>query len=153
MKEIRFFPRHVAEKMKPVENVGFISFYDKSEAPAILTGWQKVLRIRCHDKDEPVLGLEIFNPENAKSVCEFLDQNPDLEAIFVHCSLGQSRSGGMALALSEFYKVPCFKENSPVDTFSYKIYNKRIYSLTSQFLRGIEEESSQSAYEKIFGSS
>lgn len=153
--EVRFFPRTVAEKMQGSPHAVFISFHDLSEPPATLDpAWKDVLYIRCHDKDEECLGLELFSSQQAVLVDEFLKKNADAQQIYVHCSLGQSRSGGMALALSEFFGVPCFKQDSPVSTFSYKIYNKKVYSTTLQTLHGdVQFEGETKNYEDIFKNS
>lgn len=137
-----FVPRVVAEQMTPSENSVIISFYDKSEAPANLNGWKDILRIRCHDTDGTLMGLEVFDAKMANQISDFAKKHfPHVDHFYVHCQLGQSRSGATALALSEFFQVPCFKQSLLVDTFGYPIYNKLVYSKVLYALHGIEEYS------------
>ena len=129
---ITFISRNQAQNMVPLPNSVIVSFYDISEEPATLhEDWKAICRIRCHNKDTPTLGLELFNDEMANKIASFAKDHFDTaDHFYVHCQLGQSRSGATALAISEFFNVPCYKEKLPVTTFSYTVYNKLVYRKT-----------------------
>lgn len=139
--KVIFISRVLAENLVPPENSVIISFYDVSEPPAALSDqWLDICRIRCHDTDGQQMGLEVYSNEMAKQVADFAVKHfPNVDHFYVHCQLGQSRSGATALAISEYFGVPCFKATSPVTTFSYKIYNKLVYRRTIFALNGEED--------------
>lgn len=128
MKHIRFLPRAVAAAYCPVPGAVLISIHDRSEPPlAPQPGWRDVLVQRFHDTDGESLGLEVFSDAQARELLAFAERHQDCSELVVHCSLGQSRSAGVAIYLAEKYGVTCFKERVPVTWETWKLYNRLVY--------------------------
>lgn len=128
MQFVRFISRHQAETLAAHPKAAIISVHDQDEAPAALAqGWAERLTLRFHDVDEQKPGLETFNHDMARQCLEFIDRNAGCEHLIVHCQLGQSRSGAIALFASEFLGVPCIKDTLPINGLSYKLYNRLVY--------------------------
>ena len=129
MKKIVFLSRAQAQRLKATDACRvIISIHDISEPPAELDPSFTRLTLCFHDTDGSIWVLQLFTPEMALLVLEFLDKYRDTtDVLIVHCSLGQSRSAAIAMMLSEVSDVPCYKENLPVSYANYKIYNKFVY--------------------------
>ena len=128
MHQIRFVPRKMAAAHTPVPGAVLISIHDRSEPPLTpLEGWADVLTLRFHDTDGSQMGLEVFSDAQAREVLQFVDAHRDCPEVVVHCQMGQSRSAAIALYLSEKYRSPCFKEQSPVTKASWLFYNRLVY--------------------------
>lgn len=125
-----FLPRAVAARWRPTAGSALISIYDRDEPPLeVQIGWTEVLRLRFHDADVARAGIELFNPEQAREVIEFAKRHAAAPELVVHCKMGQSRSAAVAMFLSESLGVPCFKEQTPVDFFSWPGYNRKVYAV------------------------
>lgn len=128
MQQIRFLPRAVAAQYRPAPGAVLISIHDRSEPPLTpQAGWADVLIQRFHDTDGETSGLEVFSEDQARELLAFVERHQDCNELVVHCSLGQSRSAGVAIYLSEKYGVPCYKEQVRVTWESWKIYNRLVY--------------------------
>lgn len=132
IRRVTFLPRHKAEPMVPAVPSALISIYDVSETePAFGPGWLAVLRLRFHDTDGSLMGLETYSEGQAAQALAFvMEHGGRAEHLVIHCHAGQSRSAGLALMLSEALRVPCFKGSPPVDADGYKAYNRLVYSTT-----------------------
>lgn len=128
MHNVTFLSRALAAKHTPVEGSVLISIHDKSEPQFVPgDGWTDVLYLSFHDMDVDTLGLDMFSVDQARQILDFADRHQRSPQIVVHCQMGQSRSGAVAMFLSEKYGVPCFKQTTPVSYLNYKIYNKLVY--------------------------
>jgi predicted protein tyrosine phosphatase len=128
MKCVRFLPRQVAARYKPLPGSALISIHDCSESPlSPQDGWAGILTLRFHDTDGQTLGLEVFNAQQARAILDFAQENAGCEELVVHCQMGHSRSAAVAIYLAEKYRAPCFKESRPVTWESWTVYNKQVY--------------------------
>ena len=128
MHNVTFLSRAMASKHIPVSGSVLISIHDKSEPKFVPgSGWADVLYLSFHDMDTDTLGLDMFSTGQARQVLDFAEKHQSCAQIMVHCQMGQSRSGAVAMFLSEKYAVPCFKGTNPVSYLNYKIYNKLVY--------------------------
>lgn len=129
MKKITFVSRRIAAAMTPPPDSVLISIHDISE-PQLTPAypWLDVLYLQFHDTDGQHLGLEVFSKAQAQACLAFAGKYEHCQELVVHCQMGQSRSAGVALFLSELLAVPCFKESLPVDASSYRLYNRKVYS-------------------------
>lgn len=100
-------------------------------------GWREVLFLRMHDVDTPAPGLQVFSTEQAQQVLALVSRHRKTAQEFVlHCQAGMSRSGGMAVFLSEYLGVPCFKAQAPVTGLSWPLYNRKVYRTMAQAAHG-----------------
>lgn len=128
MNNVTFLSRAMAAKHIPVAGSVLISIHDKSEPQFVPgAGWADVLYLSFHDMDVDTLGLDMFSACQARQVLDFAEKHQSCAQIVVHCQMGQSRSGAVAMYLSEKYGVPCFKQTIPVSYLNYRIYNKLVY--------------------------
>lgn len=129
MKKIVFLPRGIAESVVPPPRSALISIHDKSEPQMVpQQGWLDVLFQRFHDTDGQSLGLEVFSEQQAREVLAFVKKHrAEIETLYVHCLAGESRSGAVAIAISEMEGVPSYKGALKVDWQSHRIYNKAVY--------------------------
>lgn len=132
IKRVTFLPRSKAAAIDPQAGEMLISIHDVSEAPLKASAaWAGVLHVRCHDTDGQIMGLEVYNVEQAQEVLNFVRKHGDsCQHLVVHCHAGQSRSAGMALMLAELLDVPCFKDSIQVSAHTYRTYNRVLYSTT-----------------------
>jgi predicted protein tyrosine phosphatase len=128
LKRVVFISRRKAESMTPNDAV-IISIHDASEGPADLkTGWLDRLNLCFHDTDDADSVLKAFSSEDADKVLAFAERHKDTgPVLYVHCSLGVSRSAGVAMALSELRGLTCYADNLPVSFQNYRVYNKLVY--------------------------
>lgn len=137
MKRITFLPRHLAQAHEPGPSAALISFRDPDLSPlSPRPGWRDALFIACHDADAPGEGLVIFSAEQARACVDFAMRHQGLDELVINCELGQSRSAGVALALSELLGAPCFKQGLPVSAQSYTVYNRKLYSMLMEAAHG-----------------
>lgn len=129
LKSIVFISRRKAEELTPPANAAIISIHDVSEGPADLKdGWQGRLNLCFHDTDNPESVLQAFGYHDADKVLAFAElHRASAQVLYVHCSLGVSRSAGAAIALSELLELKCFADNLPVTYQNYRVYNKLVY--------------------------
>lgn len=125
---VTFVPRSVAAQWAPRPESALISIYDRKEQPLQPQGgWDAVLYLRFHDTDGSQGGLEVFSPEQARCILDFVQQNAQKQELVVHCQMGQSRSAAVALFLAELAQVPCFQEGNPVTAAKWPFYNRKVY--------------------------
>lgn len=129
MQKVTFVPRHVAAGLRPARSSVLISIHDRSELPLdVRPGWLDVLYLRFHDTDGQSPDLEVFTPEQAARCLAFIQRHRDCDELVVHCKLGQSRSGAVALFVSEWLGLPCFQQNVPVNALAYGLHNRKVYA-------------------------
>lgn len=129
MQKVFFLPRVVAARWHPNPESVLISIHDRSEEQlSPQPGWENVLYLRFHDTDGQQMGLEVFSPQQAQAVLDFVDQHQNCSELVVHCAMGQSRSAAIALFVSEVQGIPCFKEQTPVTAMTWRSYNRKVYS-------------------------
>ena len=138
MNYVRFLSRRAAEQLAPPGRCAIISIHDVSEPPAQLQdGWLHRLTLRFHDTDGSQLGLEVFSVEQARSCVDFVNEVKDsCEALYVHCQMGESRSGAVALFFSELLRLQCFKAEHPVDATRHTNYNRKVYRSLFEVVNG-----------------
>jgi predicted protein tyrosine phosphatase len=128
--------------MPPPPGAVLISVYDRGDGPAAIPeGWKDVLRLRFHDTDGSLLGLDVFSLLQAQEILEFLGRNVNCEHVYVHCAAGQSRSAGIALALAEAMGVPAFRQENRME-WNDPWYNRKVYSTMRTAIFGTGYENS-----------
>lgn len=122
IKRVEFFPEHVLVRYPGNPFTGVISITEPHRIARIAEdAWGALLRLAFHDIDNPIQGYTPFNSKMAQRVFRWLTTyETKLEAIYVHCSLGISRSAAVALFLSERYKLP-------IDSYKYNRHNSFVY--------------------------
>ena len=84
-------------------------------------GWAFVLRLCFHDIGKPVRGGKLFSETDAGRVIRFLDRvEGKVDAVYVHCSAGVSRSPAIARFISQRYGLTNAYLNHP--TFNRHVY-------------------------------
>lgn len=129
MKKVTFLSRVAAQNLVPPKDAVIISIHDCSQSAAFLKeGWLDRLTLEFHDTDGTAMGLTVFNEAMSKQVWDFLEQHKKTcSELFVHCQMGESRSGAVALVAAETYNVPCFKGSMPATWQNHTIYNRKVY--------------------------
>ncbi len=88
-----------------------------------------VLHLQFHDVDRIIQGYnenlepEMFQPEHAKLIREFVESNKNVERFIVHCDAGWSRSPAVAAAISKMLT------NDDVYFFNRYHPNRRVYNM------------------------
>jgi len=100
-----------------------ISITGTGEPPVPLKkGWVDTLRLQFDDIERPTPGLELFSEEDADKVIGFLKKvDGRADHVVVHCTFAQSRSPGVARAIS----VICGLTNAFMVN---QTYNKTVYN-------------------------
>lgn len=134
LQRIVFVPRAVAQYL-PSDGRALISVHDPEDGPMQARApWEHRLTLAFQDADTGQ--YQLFSREQAEAVLRFADKvAPLVDELVVHCLLGQSRSGAIALYLAEKYQVPVFKQDLPVDA-SYALYNRYVYRKLSEAEHG-----------------
>ena len=128
MKRVVFMSRATAATWQPASGAVLVSVYDKSEEAFVpQSGWAAILRLRFHDTDGSVLGLEVFSPEQAQALLAFVKAHAEASELVVHCQMGQSRSAGIALYFAEREGLPCFRESQQVNAATWNGYSRFVY--------------------------
>lgn len=126
---ITFVPRHIAKTLD-ANHRALVSIHEPEDAPLETSHpWQHRLTVEFHDADCAEGGLKLFSREQAQEILSFADAvAPLVDEIVVHCLLGLSRSGAIAVFLSEKYGVPVFKQDLPL-LQGYSLYNRHVYRM------------------------
>jgi predicted protein tyrosine phosphatase len=134
LQRIMFVPRAVAQYLPPAGRA-LISVHDPEDGPMqACTPWTHRLTLSFEDADAGA--RQLFSVQQAQAVLRFADEVKDqVDELVVHCLLGQSRSGAIALYLAEKYQVPLYKHEMPVDS-SYALYNRYVYRKLSEAEHG-----------------
>lgn len=129
LKLITVWSRPLLLAQKPDSDTLLISIFDPSDGPLeSYEGWKAALPLCFHDTDGSALGLKAPGPEHGQAVKAFLEAYPDSTNIKVHCAAGQSRSAGVALALSELLEVPALLKGQTLLDYRYPFYNRKAYN-------------------------
>lgn len=77
------------------------------------------LRFDDVEEDLPLLNGQkcvLFDEKMANDIYDFVQQNLDKKAFFVHCTMGKCRSGAVAEVLSDYFGVQYeeFKRDNPI---------------------------------------
>jgi predicted protein tyrosine phosphatase len=111
------YPRHVIENgTLPESQHIVISITDLKSDEAnipVNAGTLGVLRLAFPDRDR---GPDLFSVEQAKQVWDFVKSHTEAEIIIVHCTMGMSRSPGIAAAISKVVTgddASFFKKHTP----------------------------------------
>lgn len=85
--------------------------------------WPTVLRLNFHDVDQFRSGYTIFNQGHAERILEWLATwENDLNAVYVHCAMGVSRSAAIAMFIAEKYGL-----QKKFDYLRASRYNRHVY--------------------------
>lgn len=147
MKSVVFYPRAIAEQLRPTNGQVIVSIHDRVQGPASLQeGWKDVLFLSFHDTDVAKEGYDLFNESQAKDVIDFIAKHKDVEQIVVHCTMGVSRSAAVAMFISDQQERSLFQQgraffhpDRPAQ------YNRLVYSTLNRALWG----SAPSAFEAL----
>lgn len=78
------------------------------------------LNLSFDDREEELILLNgepcvLFNDEHAQIIKEFVEQNLNKKYWFIHCTMGQCRSGAIGDVLSEYFGINYsdFKKDNP----------------------------------------
>ena len=83
--------------------------------------WAFVLRLYFHDLDKPWQNYVLFTSEQANEVIDWLQAHADdLNAVYVHCAAGISRSAAVAKFIADVYD--CF-----FDELKGGLFNRHVY--------------------------
>lgn len=139
---ITVWSRPLLVAQTPDENTLLISIFDPSDGPLeSYEGWKGALPLCFHDTDGSSLGLQVPSLEHGLAIKTFLESHPDAKAIKVHCAAGQSRSAGVALALSELLEVPALLKGQTLLDYRYPFYNRKAYNaVVGAFMGRVAEE-------------
>jgi len=114
-------------RMRGDPAIGVISITAPGElAPLNEDAWSSVLRLQFHDLDEWHVGPEYanqikFNLAHAQAILNWLTiYGSTVEAVWVHCALGISRSAAVALFIADRYDIPINRARA-------SSYNKLVY--------------------------
>lgn len=135
--DITVWSRPLLLAQTPDADTILISIFDPSDGPLpSYDGWKAALQLCFHDTDGSSMGLQAPNIVHGLAVKEFLEAHPDAKRIKVHCAAGQSRSAGVALALSEMLEVPAFLKGQTLLDYRYPFYNRKAYKAVMGALNG-----------------
>jgi predicted protein tyrosine phosphatase len=102
--ELRVLSRKAIEAYVPEQLEACISITDPGSPPAaIATQFQAVLRLSFHDVTSLRLARSsdiLFDDEHVKAILDFVRDWDRADRLVIHCELGQSRSAGIARALT-----------------------------------------------------
>lgn len=103
----------LTEEQKEIS--AFISINDTFEF--VRPNKSNYLNLSFDDADEEIVWgtCVLFNEEHAQSIKRFVESNIDKKYWFIHCTMGQSRSGGVGDVLSEYFGIDYFdfKRDNP----------------------------------------
>lgn len=137
-RRVVFVSRAEAGAYRPVKGSILVSINNPDES--LLEpqpGWSAVLHLRLHDVDVPGPGLKVFDSDQAQQVLRFVEPyRHTAPEIVLHCQAGMSRSGGLAVFLSEYLELPCFKGGVPQSALSWPLYNRKVYRTMAQAAYG-----------------
>lgn len=154
MDQVIFLPRAMAQQMPPPPGSAMISISSSDEPLATFqSGWEGLLRLKFDDIDTPKSGLVLFGPDHAWEVFQFIEDlvvDPQIRNLYVHCTLGVSRSAAVALFAAEHLGCPCFRHTAKVSLQTWPHYNRRVLRLLQAEAAGERLEDLQSIYEGIF---
>jgi predicted protein tyrosine phosphatase len=154
MDQVVFVPRAIAQSMLPPPGSAMISISSSDEPLAeFQPGWEEMLRLRFDDIDTPRSGLTLFGPDHAWEIFQFIEDlvvDPQIRQLYVHCTMGVSRSAAVALFAAEHLGCPCFCQATKVSTQTWPHYNRRVLRLLQAEAAGERLEDLQSIYEGIF---
>lgn len=89
----------------PQAKWALISISEKEDHPEIQMNEFHVNRLNLvfHDADVQKEGETLFNPTHAEVILNFVEdmQSKDVDVMYVHCLMGQSRSAAVAAALEK----------------------------------------------------
>lgn len=89
----------------PQAKWALISISEKEDHPEIQMNESHVDRLNLvfHDADVQKEGEILFNPTHAQVILNFVEdmQSRDVDVMYVHCLMGQSRSAAVAAALEK----------------------------------------------------
>ena len=92
-----------------------------TEPAKLRDGWRDVLRQEFHDIDQPQEPYDLFTPDQAREIAQFVQNahTSGAKGILVHCRAGISRSAAVAKWIAGRYDLP-FPEG-------YSLYNKLVF--------------------------
>lgn len=132
MNHIKFMSRMDAMFYQPKTKAVLISIHDESETELQPNGkFEDILWLKFHDTDSRDGVLTAFSDEHAKWICSFLKKHKDIDEVVVHCTMGVSRSAAVAIFLSEYNGVQCYRNDLKVDYSSWPRYNRLVYRTSS----------------------
>jgi predicted protein tyrosine phosphatase len=103
--ELRVLSRKAVEAYVPDQFEACISITDPGSPPAVISArFQAVLRLSFHDVTSLRLARSsdiLFGDAHAKAILDFVRDWDRIDRLVVHCELGQSRSAGIARALTQ----------------------------------------------------
>lgn len=131
VRAVHFLSRHAAQELYPALGNVIISIHDNSEPPAqLMPGWEDRLTLNFHDTDDADGVQTPFSREQAQQVLAFVQKHRDSAArIYVHCSMGVSRSAGIAFAVAGMLKVPCIRGGQTLTHKQWNRMNRRCYEM------------------------
>jgi len=131
IRQVHFMPRFRAEGLRPPAGAVVISVHDSSEPPAHLhDGWADRLTLCFHDNTDIEGVSAVFSREQARQAIHFVHKHKNsAPALYVHCSMGISRSAGIALAFATMLQVPCYREGQLQTPESWPRKNQRCLDL------------------------
>lgn len=132
VQKVVFLSRERAEVTRGEPGAVIVSIHDASEPAATLrTHWAERLTLKFHDTEDEEGVQTPYTDTDARQVLQMvLRHRHTAPAIYVHCRHGQSRSAGIAIAISELLEVPCFKHRDQVSREKYPHLNRRVYRRT-----------------------
>lgn len=134
---VEFLPRRLVETYDPPPGNVLISITEAHDDHAALRpGWKEVHRTWFDDVDagqtpRDIAGLNLLTDEKAEALALWLKSVhalPDPLDLVVHCSLGQSRSPGVAKAAAVYFELKF--EQCPG-------YNDRVYMKVLRHLQAL----------------
>lgn len=127
LQRVTFIPRVYAKAFKPRPGSVLIGISDpgqRSIRPQ--EGWKDTLFLHFHDADVEAPGVGLLSEAQAQSILDFVTQHPDAREIVVHCQMGRSRSAAVAIFLSEWLRIPCYREDVQVNAMKWNHYNRYV---------------------------
>ncbi len=129
---VTFMSRAQARALRPMAGSAIISINSVSETIAELQpGWAARLTLVFDDSDDRRSGLRCFTLDMARQVLDFMrEQQSAQKFLYVHCTMGSSRSAAVAIALSEVFNLACFKEGvGRTNASRWPHYNRLVYRM------------------------
>ena len=116
-----------AEKITPKSSWALISVCDPAVEPSIrYEQWSYCLRLAFEDVSSPEDGL-MFSEAMAGRLIEFALNLPvSVDRLFVHCTVGVSRSPAVVRFLARYVYPECLNEDFNRD---YLAYNRTVYKI------------------------